>query len=90
MLAVNRPQGYRVLQAELEPGASFPPHHHGSGPEDLFVLSGDLVTEGKTLGPGDHFHAESGTDHRRLFSPHGCQAILVEPLVGPEYVHSLA
>ena len=86
VLSINESQGYRVLQAELDPGAVFPAHHHGAGPEDLFVLSGDLLTEGRTLGPGDHFHAEPGTDHRRLVSPNGCQAIVVEPLKGAEFV----
>ena len=85
VLALNEPQGYRVLHAELDPGACFPAHHHGTGPEDLFVLSGDLVTEGRTLRAGDHFHAEPGTDHRELVSPSGCQAILVEPIMGPEF-----
>lgn len=84
ILAVNQPQGYRVMVVEVDPGASFPPHHHGTGPEDLFMLSGDLVTEGRTLRPGDHFHAEPGTDHQRLTSPSGCRAIVVEPLAGPQ------
>lgn len=88
MLAVNQPQGYRISVVELAPGASFPSHHHGSGPEDLFLLSGDLVTEGRTLGPGDHFHAEPGTDHQRLTSPSGCRAMIVEPLTGPQYLEA--
>ncbi len=88
MLAENQPQGYRVLMFEVEPGASFPPHHHGTGPEDLLVISGDLVTEGRTLGPGDHFHAEPGSDHQRLTSPSGCQAIVVEPLSGPQFLEA--
>ncbi len=89
VLSINESQGYRVLQVELDPGAVFPAHHHAAGPEDLFVLSGDLLTEGRTLGPGDHFHAEPGTDHQRLVSPSGCRAILVEPLVGAEFAAAM-
>lgn len=85
VLTVNAAQGYRVIQAELDPGARFPAHHHGTGPEDLFVLTGDLITEGRTLRAGDHFHAEPGTDHGELISPSGCQAIIVEPVTGPEF-----
>lgn len=90
VLSINEPQGYRVLHVELDPGAVFPAHHHRAGPEDLFVLSGNLLTEGRTLAPGDHFHAEPGTDHQRLVSPDGCQAILVEPLMGAEFTAAMA
>lgn len=85
VLAVNAAQGYRIIHAVLQPGTHFPAHHHGAGPEDLFILSGDLVTEGRTLRAGDHFHAEPGTDHGEIVSPGGCEALLVEPIAGPEF-----
>jgi anti-sigma factor ChrR (cupin superfamily) len=76
--------GYWMLLIELGPGAAIPTHDH-AGSEQLYVLSGDLVTEGRTLRPGDFLHSEPGTHHRELVSPGGCMAILVEktPTEGP-------
>lgn len=84
ILSVNEREGYRVVLAQLAPGARFPRHIHKTGPEELFIVSGDLETEGRTLRAGDFLHAESGTDHGGLCSPHGCVALLVEPVGGPE------
>jgi anti-sigma factor ChrR (cupin superfamily) len=77
MLSVNRETGYWCVKAELAPGARYP-HHEHRGAEDLYILSGDLHTEGRALGPGDFLHAEPGTDHGELHSPGGCVALLIE------------
>jgi putative transcriptional regulator len=84
LLSINAKEGYRVVMADLAPGARFPRHVHRTGPEDLMVLSGDLVTEGHHLRAGDHLHAEGGTDHGELWSPEGCRALVIEPIEGPE------
>lgn len=69
-------RGHQVILAELSPGGKVPEHdHHGT--EDLFILSGHLRTEGRTLGPGDFLHAEPGTHHHELVSPDGCTALLI-------------
>lgn len=69
-------QEYVMLEVELAAGAHYPEHDH-LGPEDLYVLTGDLQTEGMRLGPGDVFHAESGTHHEGLRSEGGCTALLI-------------
>jgi putative transcriptional regulator len=69
-------RGHQVILAELAPGGKVPEHDH-TGTEDLFVLSGHLRTEGRTLGPGDFLHAEPGTHHHELISPDGCTALLI-------------
>ncbi|MBN9693014.1 MAG: cupin domain-containing protein [Verrucomicrobia bacterium] len=78
-LATNVRSNYAMVYLELAPGATYPQHSH-SGNEELFVVSGDLVSEGQTLKAGDFFHSESGTVHHDLYSPSGCRAILVTPL----------
>ena len=78
-LAISRDLGHWTVLAELAPGTRFPTHDH-PGSEDLMVLSGDLVTAGRTLGPGDFLHAEPGTHHEALLSPNGCVALVVEPI----------
>ena len=77
-LSICHEKGYWTVLVELAPGTSFPEHDH-EGAEDLYLLSGDLVTEGRTMGPGDFVHAEPGTHHHALFSPNGCVALVIEP-----------
>jgi anti-sigma factor ChrR (cupin superfamily) len=77
VLSVSRDMGYWMLLADLQPGGRIPTHDH-AGSEQVYVLSGDLLTEGRTLGPGDFLHAEPGTHHHELVSPRGCMALLIE------------
>jgi len=79
MLSVSPDLGHWTVLVELMPGASFPTHDH-NGSEDLLLMSGDLVTEGQTLAPGDFLHAEPKTHHHALVSPSGCIALVVEPI----------
>lgn len=71
-------QAYAMLLIELAPGAVYPEHDH-DGTEEMYVLTGDLQTEGRSLGPGDFLHAEPGTHHQPLRSIAGCTALMVVP-----------
>jgi len=51
-----------------------------AGHEEVYVLNGDLQTEGCRMGPGDFLHSDPGTLHHALYSEHGCRALLVVPL----------
>lgn len=51
--------------------------HDHLGAEEMYVLTGDLQSEGRSLGPGDFVHAEAGTHHRPLRSIGGCTALMV-------------
>jgi anti-sigma factor ChrR (cupin superfamily) len=86
LLATNPREGYQVRLLELKSGAFIPRHLHAKGPEEIFLVSGDLQTEGRLLGPGDYLHSDAGTDHRELFSPNGCVALMIEPVEGPVFV----
>lgn len=79
VLASSIRRNYMMLYMELDPGAVIPAHHHG-GDEELFLVSGDLLTEGRHLKAGDFVHSDSGSHHHELKSPGGCQAILLTPL----------
>lgn len=79
-LTANEAAGYRVVLLALDANCRFPSHRHARGAEELFVISGDLVTEGQTLRAGDFLHAEAGTEHGELWSPSGCVALVVEPV----------
>jgi anti-sigma factor ChrR (cupin superfamily) len=76
-LSISRDVGYWMFLAELAPGTRFPEHDHASS-EELYMISGDLITEGHTLRAGDFIHFEPGTHHHELVSPGGCVALMVE------------
>jgi anti-sigma factor ChrR (cupin superfamily) len=78
-LSFNQEVGYAVLFMELPPGSRFPEHSH-VGHEEIYLISGDLQTEGRCLKPGDFLHAEPGSHHSTLYTEHGCTALLVLPL----------
>lgn len=78
ILSAGPGQEYVMLLVEIEPGVTYPEHDH-LGAEEMYVLSGDLQSEGHTLGPGDLLHAEPGTHHQPLHSIHGCTALMVVP-----------
>ncbi len=68
--------GYEMLMVEFAPGTRYPAHQH-EAPEQLFVFSGTLQTEGRVLGAGDFIHGEAGSHHQELYSHEGCRAVLV-------------
>lgn len=78
-LAYDSGRDLATLVIELQAGAVFPGHEH-EGPEDMYVLSGDLTTEGRRLGPGDYLHADPGSRHHALTTERGCQALIILPI----------
>ena len=84
LLSIERERGYAVLMGKLDPGARYPAHIN-AGPEDFFILTGDLHIGGTELKAGDFHHAEGGSQHEENFSVGGCTLIAVlttdDPLV---------
>lgn len=79
-LSLNNEKGYLMLLMKASAGSEYPPHHH-NGAEECYVLDGDVLVEGKTLGPGDFHHAERGSNHKSLSTKNGCTLLLVvDPL----------
>ena len=68
----------------IEAGVRYPAHIN-SGPEDFYILSGDLVVGDRKLGPGDFHHADVGSQHEVNYSEQGCTLLAVlttdDPLV---------
>ncbi|WP_193210914.1 cupin domain-containing protein [Luteolibacter marinus] len=67
---------HTMVLLEADPGGVFFPHAH-KGMEEVFLISGDLETEGRTLRAGDYLRAAPGTRHHKAVSHQGCRAILV-------------
>ena len=53
-------------------------HHHGA--EHVYLLDGDLWSDGVELSPGDYLRADANTDHGGLYSKRGCHALVVTAL----------
>jgi len=84
LLSIERDRGYAVLLGKLEPGVRFPAHLN-VGPEDFYVLTGDLHIGERRLRPGDFHHADGGSQHGVNHSVEGCTLLAVlttdDPLV---------
>jgi ChrR Cupin-like domain/DinB superfamily len=70
---------HRALRVDFAPGAKWPGlDHHIPGPEEVYVLSGDLVDEGRRFTAGTFVHYPAGSSH----SPHsesGCSLFVFYP-----------
>jgi anti-sigma factor ChrR (cupin superfamily) len=84
LLSLDRERGYAVLMGKLEAGTRYPAHVN-AGPEDFYILTGDLVIGDRKLNAGDFHHADAGSQHEENYSVEGCTLIAVlttnDPLV---------
>lgn len=84
LLSLEKERGYAVLLGKLDPGTRYPAHTN-AGPEDIFMLTGDLVVSGRKLTAGDFHHADGGSWHEENYSVDGCTLLAVlttdDPLV---------
>ena len=75
-LAHDATHRFEVSFVHMDVGASFPPHRH-SGAEELYVLEGDCLCQGRRLGPGDYHRSAAGTEHQENRSEGGAAIIMV-------------
>ena len=84
LLSLERERGYAVLLGRLDPGTRYPAHVN-AGPEDFYILTGDLHIGDTALHGGDFHHAEAGSWHEENHSQTGCTLLAVltvnDPLV---------
>ena len=84
LLSLDKDRGYAVLMGKLDAGARYPAHVN-AGPEDFYILTGDLHIGNRRLGAGDFHHADGGSQHEENYSVQGCTLLAVlttdDPLV---------
>jgi len=84
LLSLEKERGYAVLLGKIGAGVRYPAHVN-AGPEDFYILSGDLVVGDRKLRAGDFHHADSGSKHEANYSVEGCTLLAVlttdDPLV---------
>jgi len=81
------PEGGRVTKlVRMGPGVSYPTHRHG-GPEECYVVSGDLLVGNVALRAGDYQRAEEDTVHAVQSTREGCLLFIVSSM-GDEAIKS--
>jgi anti-sigma factor ChrR (cupin superfamily) len=60
----------------LAPGVDYPAHTH-AGVEELHLLEGELMIDGRKLYLGDYNRAEPGSLDARVWSATGCTCVLI-------------
>lgn len=75
-LSVDSVRDVALVLVELAPGAQFPDHPHEGCAEEFLILSGDILSGGRTLTAGDYYYAAENTEHTNVVSPSGCTALL--------------
>jgi anti-sigma factor ChrR (cupin superfamily) len=68
-----------TMLVRIAPGSSFPPHRHG-GPEECYVLEGDLDDGETRLRAGDYLRKDPGSVHGLQSSERGCVMLIVSSL----------
>ncbi len=76
VLTESERRGYVTMLMKVEPGVVFPEHHH-SGEEECYVLSGSIILNGKTIGPGVFHHGDEESEHATVTSDEGALLFLV-------------
>jgi anti-sigma factor ChrR (cupin superfamily) len=76
-LLASDTERHRVsMLVRLAPGASYPAHTH-AGVEELHLLDGELIIDGRKLVPGDYNYGAPGADDERVWSETGCTCVLI-------------
>jgi quercetin dioxygenase-like cupin family protein len=76
VLAVDLETSRVTMLVRLAPGTDYPPHRH-AGVEELHLLHGELMIDGKKLSAGEFIRAEAGSVDHRVWSDTGCTCLLV-------------
>ncbi len=76
-LLANDTAKHRIsMLVRLTPGASYPAHTH-AGPEELYLLGGELWIDGRKLMPGAYNYGVAGEGDDSIWSETGCSCVLI-------------
>jgi putative transcriptional regulator len=78
-LFVDLAQQRVTMIVRMQPGSSYPAHRH-SGPEECYVLQGDLDTGQRHMQAGDFERSAAGSRHAVQSTQGGCVLFIVSSL----------
>lgn len=76
LLATDTERHRVSMLVRLAPGAKYPAHTH-AGPEELYLLDGELWIDERKLGPGDYNYGAPSTCDESVWSETGCTCLLI-------------
>ena len=78
ILNQDRAAGVVTSIVHLPPGGRIPAHRHQAGEEMHYVLEGELIEEGRPLGPGSFLTHAAGVPHGPHDSREGAKVLTVQ------------
>ncbi|WP_188445693.1 cupin domain-containing protein [Sphingomonas psychrolutea] len=78
LVNIDAARGLVTTIIHIAPGARIPVHYHNDGPEAHYVLSGDFINAGETLGPGAFVTHPTGVVHGPHESRTGCSILTLQ------------
>lgn len=78
LVNVDADRGLVTTIIHIAAGASIPAHYHNDGSEAHYVLSGDFINAGETLGPGAFVTHPRGVVHGPHESRTGCSILTIQ------------
>jgi anti-sigma factor ChrR (cupin superfamily) len=75
VLAIDAAADRFTALVRMAPGANYPAHRHG-GPEECFVLEGDLRHEERVMRAGDYEWVAAGSHHGPQTTAEGCLVLI--------------
>ncbi|MGE3182968.1 MAG: cupin domain-containing protein [Phycisphaerae bacterium] len=78
-LSVDRSRNQMTALFRMAPGTSYPKHIH-DGPEECYVLQGDLCVGEQVMHAGDYQRMAPGTQHGVQSTENGCVLLIVSSL----------
>lgn len=78
LVNVDGDRGMVTTIIHIAPGARIPAHYHDDGSEAHYVLSGDFINAGQTLGPGAFVTHPRGVVHGPHESRTGCSILTLQ------------
>jgi quercetin dioxygenase-like cupin family protein len=78
LVNVDADKGLVTTIIHIAPGASIPAHYHDEGSEAHYVLRGDFINAGETLGPGAFVTHPRGVVHGPHESRTGCSILTLQ------------
>ena len=78
-LLVDKARDQVTMLVRLDPGSQYPPHRH-AGPEECYVLDGDLHVADMVMRAGDYQRVARGSIHGVQRTESGCTLFVVSSL----------
>ncbi|MBC8049248.1 MAG: cupin domain-containing protein [Chitinophagales bacterium] len=78
LVNVDGDRGIVTTIIHIAPGARIPAHYHDDGAEAHYVIEGDFINGGQTLGPGAFVTHPKGVVHGPHESKTGCKILTLQ------------